>query len=118
VRCRMHESEERLWVEKCGEILHRMLVEIRSLSWQAGNEKRINDLADLAHNLPHIMIGRYQGPHSWLRTELVNVAKKYRPELDPTKDRYVFIMDMDEKAFNEVYRRTSWVCPEPEPLVG
>jgi hypothetical protein len=114
----MTEKEHQLWVEKCGWILHHLLVEIRALSWQAGNEQRINDLADLAHNVPLFMIGRDSFVHEYLRKGFLELASKYLPKRGPDADRYISIIDMDEVTFSEVFRRTSFVWPEIEKIVG
>ncbi len=112
----MTESERRLWVDKCGEILHSMLVEIRMLSHDPKNLGQIEELAELAHNLPLFMSGRDDSVPAWLRSALIEHALKYQPEIDPAKSRYVSIVDMAETEFNELLRRSFW--SEPVGLAG
>jgi hypothetical protein len=112
----MTENERRLWVAKCGQILHLILVDIRGLSHDAANVGRIEELADLGHNLPLFMTGQDDSVPTWLRSALIEYARKYHPDVDPAKSRYVFILDMAEAEFNEVFRRTYW--SEPVGLAG
>lgn len=109
----MTDSERRLLIEKCAEILHQVLVEIRNLSYQEGNAKRINDLTDLTHNIPLLMVDRDSSVMNYLRKGLVDYARKYQPGIDPAMSRYVMILDMDEVTFIDQYQRTSWSWPEP-----
>ena len=108
----MTESERLLLVDKCGQILHQALIEIRNLSYQEGQAERIGDLADLTHNIPLFMVGRDDSLPDHLRTEFMAYARKYHPEIDPERSRYVMLLDMDEATFHDLYRRTSWPWPE------
>ena len=111
----MTDSERRLLIDKCGEILHRVLVDIRALtwSWEPGHEKQIEELSDLTHNLPQFMVGRDDFALTGLRAGFVDYARRYWPKSDPAKTFYVELLDMDEAAFAERFRRTSWPWPEP-----
>ena len=114
----MTDADRRLLVDKCGEILHRALTEIRSLtwSWEDGNQKRIEDLSDITHNLPRFMTGRDEYALAGLRECFVDYARRYWPDADPARTVYVSILDMDEATFADLYRRTTWDWPEPEPV--
>jgi hypothetical protein len=100
----MTDAERRLWVEKCGKLLQDVLVEIRGLTWAEGHTKRINDLADLTHNIPQFMVGRDDFVLGYLRDGFIDYAKKYHPDGDPESSRYVMLLDMDEATFNDLYR--------------
>jgi hypothetical protein len=108
----MTESECSLLVDKCGQILHQALIEIRNLSYQEGQAERIGDLADLTHNIPLVMVGRDDFLPDHLRIEFMAYARKYQPDINPEKSRYVILLDMDEATFHDLYRRTSWPWPE------
>ncbi len=105
-------------VAKWGEVLHRAPVEIRFLAWQSGNEKRIADLADMVHNIPHFMLGYFEHMHEYVREDFLKHAQTYRPNEDPKTDRYLSILDMDEQTFAERYQRTSWHWPDPAGATG
>jgi hypothetical protein len=104
----MTDSERHLLVEKCGQILHDLLVQIRNLSGQEGNAQWINDLADLAHNIPLFMTGRDDTVERWLRGALIDYARKYHPDIDPASHRYARVLDMTEDEFSENHRRYHW----------
>lgn len=101
-------DRERVIVAKWGEVLHRALVEIRYLAWQAGNESRIADLADLVHNIPHFMLGHHEHMHGHLRAAFARYAEKYRPGEPPEHDRYLSVLDMSDQEFLVQFRRDSW----------
>ena len=103
----MTDTERRFLAEKCGKLLQDVLVEIRNLSSQEGNAKRINDLADLTHNIPEFLLGWNDYVLGYLRAGLIEYAQKYQPSIDPEKSRYVMLLDMDAAKFNELYHRTS-----------
>jgi hypothetical protein len=102
----MSDDDRRFLVEKCGQILHAVLVEIRNLSYQEGNAKRINDLTDLTHNIPLFMVAQDPFVMGYLRDGLIEYARKYYPDIDPVMSRYVWILDMDEASFAKLYRRS------------
>ena|SRR5579872_3451683 len=112
----MSDSERSFLMQKYGQLLQDVLVDIRNLSFQEGNDKRINDLADLTHNIPEFLVGLNDYVLGYLRQGFVNYARKYLPENDPEKCRYVTLLDMDETTFNDLYRRHSW--PEPVGAAG
>ncbi len=116
----MSDGDRRLLIEKCGQLLHALLVEVRMLSYEEGNARRINDLADLTHNVPLFMVGCDEYVMGYLRDGLVAYARKYHPDIAPEQHRYVQLLDMDEAAFAEQYRRSGWTWPEPElsPAAG
>ncbi|MFO0800613.1 MAG: hypothetical protein U0804_24380 [Gemmataceae bacterium] len=116
----MTDDDRRLLVEKCGVLLHDVLVELRVLSFQEGNAKRINDLTDLTHNVPLYMVGRDDFVMGYLRAGFLDYARKYHPEADPAHSRYVALLDMDEPTFAGLYRRATYTWPEPElvPAAG
>lgn len=109
----MTDTERQFLISKCGKLLQDVLVEIRTLTWEEGNAKQVNDLADLTHNLPEWMVGRDEYVMNYLRAGFVNYAKKYFPDIDPECHRYVALLDMDEATFTDLYCRTSWPWPEP-----
>lgn len=107
----MNDSERRFMVEKCAKLLQDALVEIRALSWEDGHAKQINDLADLTHNVPELLVGWNDHALDYLRAGFVEYARKHHAGQDPEKDRYVVLLDMDETTFTDLYRRPTW--PEP-----
>jgi hypothetical protein len=111
----MTDAERRLMVNKCGELLHRTLIDIRALTWdwEPGNEKWIEELSDLTHNLPHFMVGTDDDSITGLRGAFVRFARRRWPHTDPEQTEYVRLLDMTEAEFDETYRRTSWPWPEP-----
>lgn len=109
----MTDAERSLLVLKCGKLLQDVLVEIRTLTWEEGNAKRVNDLADLTHNLPQFMVGRDDHVLEYLRDGFVNYARKYQPGIAPETSRYVRLLDMDEETFSDLYRPAGWAWPEP-----
>ena len=54
----MNAGDRQLLIEKCAQVLHRALVEIRNLSRCVDNTNRIHELADIIHNLPLFQVGR------------------------------------------------------------
>jgi hypothetical protein len=109
----MTDGERILWIDKCSEILHLLLVEIRNLSYEDGNAARINMLADIAHNIPHFMVGQDDFVPDYLRSEFVKYARKYHPDTDPAFNQYVYILDASAATFRELYRTNH---PWPEPV--
>lgn len=111
----MTDAERQLLIAKCGELLHRALTEIRFLTWcwEPGNEKWIEELSDLTHNLPRFMIGRDDHAVTGLREAFVAYGRRRWPEAPPEQTEYVKLLDMDAAAFAEQYRRTNWAWPEP-----
>jgi hypothetical protein len=114
----MTDTERRLLVQKCSKLLQDVLVEIRNLSYQEGNAKRINDLADLTHNVPEFLAGLNDYVLNYLRDGLLEYARKYHANIDPEKSRYVMLLDMDEATFNDLYRKTTWPWPEAAGAAG
>jgi hypothetical protein len=112
------DAERRLLVEKCGKLLQDVLVEIRALTWEEGHTQQINDLADLTHNVPQFMVGRDDYVLDYLRAGFVAYARKYHPQSDPERNRYVMLLDMDEATFHDLYYQTSWPRPEPTPAAN
>jgi hypothetical protein len=108
----MTDAERSFLVLKCGKLLQDVLVEIRNLTWDEGNAKRVNELADLTHNIPQFMVGRDDHVLGYLRAGFVNYARKYAPEIDPETSRYVMLLDMDEETFNDLYSPAGWTWPE------
>jgi hypothetical protein len=110
VGCPVAGNERQLLIEKCGELLHRVLVEIRALtwSWEPGNERLIEELADLAHNIPLFMVGRDDTVPKWLRAAVVEYARKRWPQTNPEETWFVQLLDMDEATFADQVRRYNW----------
>lgn len=107
----MSDGERRFLVEKYGKLLQEVLVEIRNLTYQEGNAERINYLADLTHNLPEFLVGWHDRVLCYLRSGLIEYARKYYPSMGPEQSRYVMLLDMDEATFNELYHRPEWTEP-------
>ena len=114
----MTDVERSFLVEKCGEILHRILVDIRALSCEKGNEKTINELAELAHNIPLFMVGRDDTLPLWIRETLIEHAKRRWPKAPPELTVCVQIWDMDDSLFQDRYRRYSFNGLVPETVAG
>ena len=112
----MSDNERRLLVEKCGKLLQDVLVEIRNLTYQEGNAERVNCLADLTHNIPEFLVGWNDYTLSYLRSGFIEYARKYSPNIDPEKSRYVMLLDMDEATFSELYHNNVW--PEPTGAIN
>lgn len=104
----MSDDDRALLVDKCGEIVHTALVEIRNLSFGPGNERRINALADLLHNVPRFMVGQDEHVTVYLRVGFERFEKEHG-----RADRYLHILDMDRSEFDERYRQAQWSWPEP-----
>ncbi|HEY1187404.1 MAG TPA: hypothetical protein VGE74_07080 [Gemmata sp.] len=105
-------TERRFFVEKCAKLLQDVLVEIRALSYEEGRAQQINDLADLAHNVPEFLTGGNDYVLTYLRAGLVSYARKHHPDLDPEQHRFVRLFDMDEATFTDLCRGP-WVWHEP-----
>ncbi len=108
----MTQSDRVLLIRKCSQILHEALTEIRDLAYQNDELERIGDLADLTHNIPLFMVGRHDLLPDHLRIEFMAYARKYHPDIDPEKSRYVMLLDMDEATCHDLHRRISWPWPE------
>jgi hypothetical protein len=74
-----------------GLILHRMLVDIRNVSYQPGEEKWINRLADVAEIIPLQFINRHEGYLTTIAEGIRQWAVK-----EPRARRYAMILDMTE----------------------
>jgi hypothetical protein len=110
----MTDTERQLMILKCGQLLQDVLVEIRNLTCQDGHAKRVNDLADLTHNIPQFMVGRDEYVIGYIRQGFLDYARTYHPEIDPETHRYVRLLDMDADEFNNGYRReTGLLWPAP-----
>ena len=114
----MTNTERQLMIEKCGQLLQDVLVEIRNLTYQEGNAKRVNDLADLTHNLPQFMVGRDEYVMGYIRQGFLDYARSYYPDIAPESHRYVRLLDMDVDEFNDGYHRTSTPWPELAQAAG
>jgi hypothetical protein len=97
------ESAPRFQAIKCGMLLQALLVEIRNLSFQEGNAKRINDLADLSHNIPEFLLGWNDYVLGYLREGMLDYCRRYHPDIAPETHRYVRLLDMDEATFEALY---------------
>lgn len=109
----MTDDDKALFNDKCAEILHVALVDIRNSSYQPGNEKRINDLADIIHNLPRFMVGRDDHGADGLKECFEEFAEKYR-----RAKRYLVVLKMTREEFDRDFRRTDWPWPEPAEVAG
>ena len=82
----MTDTERRFLVEKYGKLLQDVLVEIRNLSYQEGNAKRINDLADLTHNIPEFLVGWNDHVLGYLRLRVCGVRPEVLPRNRPREE--------------------------------
>lgn len=91
------------------------LVDIRHLTRVGGATavRQIEELSDLTHELPRFVLGRDDFAVTGLREGFLAYARQYWPHSDPDKTFYVEVLDMDEAAFAERFRRTEWAWPEP-----
>ncbi|MGL6096096.1 MAG: hypothetical protein ACRC7O_09905 [Fimbriiglobus sp.] len=111
----MTDSEFRLTADKCAEVLYRALTEIRAMTWdwQPGNEKWIEELSDITHNLPRFITGRDDYAIVGLRESLVAYVRRRWPQTPPELTEYVRIFDMTEAEFAQQYRQPPVSWPEP-----
>jgi len=100
-----------LFVDKCAELLHMVLREIRNLSYEAGNEKRIHALSDLMHNVPRFMVGRDEGGADNLREQFEDFEKTHG-----RTEGYLDVLSMDQTDFDQIFRLARW--PEAAEMVG
>ncbi|SRR6185312_446612 len=114
----MTDRDRRFLVLKFGKILQDVLIEIRNLSFQEGNARRINELADLTHNIPEFLVDWSDYVLAYLRDGFLEYARKYYPGIDPEKSRYVMLFDMDESTFNDLYHPRTRPWPEPVEAVA
>jgi hypothetical protein len=97
-----------------GLILHRMLVDIRNLSFQPGEEKWINYAADVAEIIPLQFINRDEGYLEMIAEGLRDWAAE-----DPRARRFAAVLEMSE---DEVIRtlvanhKAGGVSTPPEPV--
>jgi hypothetical protein len=97
-----------VFADKCCEILHAILVEIRNLSYAEGQRERIHALAEMSHTLPRAIAGVDDHAREWFRDSLVTFDKTHGRAW-----RYLWILDMDDTEFQERFRSQSWSWPEP-----
>ncbi len=109
-----------LTVEKCGVLLQMILVAIRELSREKGQDRKIFELADLAHNIPRFMVGHDDHVGAWLREGLMEYAEMFHPELPPEMSRFVMIFDMNESDFHACYSplERNWAEFDSENVAG
>ena len=117
-------TERELLNARIGELLHMFFVQIRLCTYQsvvasgeADRTAELNDLADLAHNLPCYIVGHDEhaiDSHDALRHQVVNHVRKFHPNLaDPTQHHYVAVLDLDADTFLARYRDHKWDTPAP-----
>ncbi len=111
----MNDAERKLMVQKCSQILYLVLVDIRAMTWgwESKHQKWIEELSDLNHNLPRFILGRDDFAITGLRESFMEYSRRRWPTSDPTKTKYVVILDMDEETFSEMYLNAQWTWPEP-----
>jgi hypothetical protein len=107
---------------RIGELLHEMLLRIRSLTFASQIDdgdprEEINDLADFSHNLPRFIVGHDEfavRSFDQLRTEVVQHVRRFFPTIDPKQHRYLMLLDMEAESFLDRYRDHNWHKAEPE----
>ena len=104
----MTTDDKALFRDKCAEVLHAALVDIRSASFGPGHEGRINDLADLLHNVPRFLVGRDEFVLEYLEAGFEEFVKKHG-----VGHRYLTIWRMTREEFDPAFRPSSWPWPEP-----
>ena len=117
-------TERELLNARIGELLYALFVRIRFCTYQsvvasaeAAHTAELNDLADLAHNLPRYIVGHDEhalDSHDSLRNQVINHVRKFYPNLvDPTQHHYVTVLDLDGDTFLARYRDHKWDTPAP-----
>ena len=101
-------------VTRCGELLHRILLDIRQLCWnnEPDEIKWIEDLADISHNLPRYMNGTDDYAIQGLRECFIHHVKKRWPNTIPEQSIYVRLFDMTDEEFEQAYARYQSKKPE------
>jgi hypothetical protein len=97
---------------RIGEILHWAFVSIRNSTYpllpdEVDERDRINDLADLLHNLPRYIVGSDEhaiDSVEQLRSTVVQHVSRFHPTIDPEQHRMVRFLDMDE---SELFKQES-----------
>jgi hypothetical protein len=107
-------NDQDLTITRCGELLHRVLVDIRQLSWsdEPADLKWIEELADLSHNLPRYMSGQDDHAIDGLRNCFIRHVMKRWPMSTPEKNIYIRLFDMSNAEFEEEYGKYKLCKPE------
>lgn len=114
-------DERELLNAKLGELLHQAFVRIRNCTLDSLPEgfdprSEINDLADLLHNIPRFMVGNDEfaiQTQQQFRDAVVRHVHKFFPNCDPTRHRYLQILDMNEWDFHARFAGQPREWPEP-----
>ena len=112
----MNHDDRELVNARIGQLLHTILVQIRAWTWTAmpddlDRRAEINDLVDIAHNLPNYIAGLDEhGLRTLddLRSDLVKHLLRFHPDADPSHHRYLIPLDMDSETFLRRYRDHDW----------
>jgi hypothetical protein len=101
--------EQRRFHDRCCHLLHRILVDLRFLArshpegLSAEEIPLVEELADIAHNIPLYLTGQDESVPGWLRNEIIRHVRKRWPQSDPLGTAYVRILDMDDTEFQMLY---------------
>ena len=117
-------TERELLNSRIGELLHMFFVQIRLCTYplvvasgEVDRTAELNDLANLAHNLPCYIVGHDEhalDSHDSLRDQVIYHVRKFYPNLaDPTKHQYVAVLDLDADTFLARHRDHKWDTPAP-----
>ncbi|MBX9581333.1 MAG: hypothetical protein K2X87_13570 [Gemmataceae bacterium] len=122
----MTRTDRDLLNARIGELLHAILVRIRYYTYpsppgEPDLREEINDLADLAHNLPRYIVGHDEFAVSSaeeLREALVEHVRRFFPDVDPAQHHYVRLLDLDAGTFLARHRDHQWDTPDPVAAAG
>ncbi len=113
----MQMSEREILNARVGHLLHEFFIRIRAGTYprnpgDVDHSAELNDLADLAHNLPRFIVGNdehaVRSPKQ-LRDEVLAHVGKFYPELaDSTQHRYLMLLDLDSNEFIARYCDQKW----------
>jgi hypothetical protein len=115
----MNANDRELLNAKFGELLHIALVVIRNATYPPipGDQDRraeLNDLADLLHNIPRYIIGHDEhaiDSFEQFRGAVVEHVRRFYPDIDPNRHRYVQLLDLDAETFANHYKHHNWSVP-------
>ena len=118
----MTTSERDVTNARIAELLHALFLRIRFCTYEAclkvdrvAPTAEINDLADLAHNLPRYIVGHDEHAIvslAELREAVVGHVRRFYPSIDLAEHLYVTVLDMDAGLFLRRYRDHDYSAAE------